>query len=184
MSIALLVLRLVVGLLFIGHGLQKLRDVVVSLRAKENRGAAAFFEQIGLAPGLPLVMVAMVAEVGGGFLLASGLVTPLATALIAGVMTMAVLAVHWRKGIWNANGGIEFPLVLLTAAFVVTALGPGSYSLGSWAGINEWTGISWTASNVAKAGAAVGAGAVAALGTYTLLRLRGLLAHHGLPAGA
>src|SRR5207253_11241410 len=35
---------------------------------------------------------------GGGFLIASGLVTPLGTALLAAVMTTAILSVHIRKG--------------------------------------------------------------------------------------
>jgi hypothetical protein len=54
-------------------------------------------------------------EIGGGFLIASGLLTPLGTALVAAAMTTAILSVHIGKGIWNADGGIEFPLVILTS---------------------------------------------------------------------
>jgi putative oxidoreductase len=45
---------------------------------------AGFFEQLGLKPGLPFAVAAGLAEVGGGFLIGSGLVTPLGTALVAG----------------------------------------------------------------------------------------------------
>jgi len=57
--------------------------------------------------------------------------TPLGTALTAAVMTTAILTVHIRKGIWNADGGFEFPLVLLTMTYLVSALGPGSFSIDS-----------------------------------------------------
>jgi len=166
MNIALLVLRLVPGLLFIGHGLQKLVPARYSpplLHATGPRAAAGFFEQIGLRPALPSVLAAALAEVGGGFLVASGLVTPLGTVLIAAVMTTAIVSVHMRQGIWNTNGGVEFPLVLLTMVYLASALGPGSFSLDSWAGIANWTGIHWVAADAVRAGAAVGIGAAAGL---------------------
>ena len=89
MNTALLVLRLVPGLLFIGHGLQKLVPAKYSpplLHASGPRAAAGFFEQLGLRPGLPFVVAAGLAELGGGFLIAAGFVTPLGTALLAAVI--------------------------------------------------------------------------------------------------
>ena len=52
---------------------------------------------------------------------------------------------------------------MLTAAYVVTAIGPGSLSIDSWAGIGNWTGIHWAAQDAVRAGAAVGIGAAAGL---------------------
>jgi hypothetical protein len=52
---------------------------------------------------------------------------------------------------------------MLTAVYVVSALGPGSLSIDSWAGIGNWTGIHWAAQDAVKAGAAVGVGAAAGL---------------------
>ena len=78
MNVALLVLRLVPGLLFMGHGLQKLVPARLSpplLSAHGPRAIAAGFEQMALAPGLPLALLAGAGELGGGFLLAAGLVT-------------------------------------------------------------------------------------------------------------
>jgi putative oxidoreductase len=163
---ALLVLRLVPGLLFIGHGLQKLVPAKYSpplLHASGPRAAAGFFEQLGLRPGLPFVVAAGLAELGGGFLIAAGFVTPLGTALLAAVMTVAVVAVHLRHGIWVAEGGFEFALLMLSSAYVVSALGPGSLSIDSWAGIGNWTGVHWAAADATRAGAAVGIGAAAGL---------------------
>ena len=57
-----------------------------------------------------------------------------------------------------AEGGFEFPLVLLTVGFAITALGPGSLSVDSWLGIDNWAGINWTidpAARVHEAGRAL-----------------------------
>jgi putative oxidoreductase len=175
MNTALLVLRLVPGLLFMGHGLQKLVPAKYSPPLLHSTGPGAlagFFEQLGLRPGLASVLLAGVGEAGGGFLLASGLVTPLGTVLLAAVMTTAILSVHIRKGIWNTDGGIELPLVYLMLAFAVSALGPGSYSIDSWAGIANWTGIHWAQTDVVRAGAAVGIGVAGGLLTMALGRAR------------
>jgi putative oxidoreductase len=180
MNTALLVLRLVPGLLFMGHGLQKLVPAKYSpplLHATGPGALAGFFEQLGLRPGLPSVLLAGVGEVGGGFLIASGLVTPLGTALLAAVMTTAILSVHIRKGIWSADGGIELPLVYLTMAFLVSALGPGTLSIDNWAGIANWTGIHWAQTDVVRAGAAVGIGVAAGLLTMALGRARIAMEH-------
>lgn len=184
MNTALLVLRLVPGLLFIGHGLQKLVPAKYSpplLHAMGPRAAAGFFDQLGLRPALPALLAAALAEVGGGFLIASGLVTPLGTALLAAVMTTAILSVHIRKGIWNTDGGIELPLLMLTVVFVVSAVGPGTFSIDSWAGIGNWAGIHWAQTDVVRAGAAVGIGAAAGLLTMALGRVRIAAGSHRTP---
>ncbi len=76
-------------------------------------------------------------------------------------MCTAIATVRWRKGLWNAGGGFEFPLVMLTAAFAITALGPHGLSIDGWAGLDGWLNV-WSCSPAVMTGAAVGAGAVAA----------------------
>jgi putative oxidoreductase len=174
MNTALLVLRLVPGLLLIGHGLQKLVPPRFSpplLHAIGHQVTAGGFEQLGIRPGLPAAPLAGTAEILGGFSLAAGLLTPVGTILIGAVMTTAILTAHARNGIWNAEGGFEFPLVLLAVAFVITALGAGSYSINAWAHVNNWAGIhGWEMSHVARAGISlaigVGAGLLTALGAW------------------
>jgi putative oxidoreductase len=132
MNTALLVLPVVPGILLIGHGLQKLVPPKYSpplLHAMGHWSVASRFEQLGIRPGLPAALLAGIAEILGGFSLAAGLLTPLGTILTGAVMTAAILTVHARNGIWNHEGGFEFPLLLLAASFVITALGPGSYSI-------------------------------------------------------
>jgi hypothetical protein len=76
-------------------------------------------------------------------------------------MTTAILTAHARNGIWNAEGGFEFPLVLLALSFVITALGAGSYSINAWAHVSNWAGIHWSMGLAARSGIvlAIGAGA-------------------------
>jgi putative oxidoreductase len=165
MNTALLVLRVVPGLLLIGHGLQKLVPPKFSpplLRAMGLRATVSGFEQLGIRPGLPAALLAGSAEILGGFSLGAGLLTPVGTILVGAVMTTAILTAHARNGIWNAEGGFEFPLVLVGVAFVITALGAGSYSFNHWLDVSNWAGIhGWDMSHVARAGIvlAIGAGA-------------------------
>jgi putative oxidoreductase len=84
---------------------------------------------MGLKPGKMHATAAGVAEAGGGALLVTGLATPLGASALTGVMTVAVHKVHFAKGPWNTEGGYEYPLVLMAAAFMITADGPGALSI-------------------------------------------------------
>ena len=164
MSVGLLVLRLVIGGLFAGHGAQKLFGWFGGHGLRQTGG---FFGALRFRPGLPFAFLAGLSELGGGLLFAAGLLTPLAAMVLIGVMTTAIAAVHGTNGIWNSNGGIEFPLVLGAAAFAVAAVGPGRYSLDRAFG-TYWHGISW----------ALGAAALGMLGG-----LGSIVLARSLPAG-
>jgi putative oxidoreductase len=98
------------------------------LRAFGLQATADGFDGLGIRPALPAALLAGTAEVVGGFSIAAGLLTPVGL-LITAVMTTAIVTVHFRNGIWNADGGFEFNLTLVACAYVVSALGPGSHSL-------------------------------------------------------
>jgi hypothetical protein len=98
------------------------------------------------------------AELVGGFSLAAGLLTPVGTVLVGAVMITAILKVHVSNGIWAAEGGFVFPLVLLTVGFAITAVGPGSLSVDSWLGIDNWAGVNWTINPAASSAMALAVG--------------------------
>jgi len=139
MNLALMVVRLVVGALFVGHGSQKLFG---AFGGSGPAGTAEAFEMSGLRPGHHHAYAAGAAEFGGGALLMLGLLTPLAAALLISVMTAAVITVHARNGIWNTQRGFEYNLVLATVAFAVTCIGPGAWSLDNAIGI-DLNGVGW-----------------------------------------
>jgi len=155
MHLGLLVLRLVVGLLFVGHGAQKLFGIWGGHGLK---GTAGFFETMGLKPGYFHAAAAAVFEFGGGLLLALGLLTPVAALVLIATMTAAVITVHWTKGLWNTGGGYEFNLVLGAAAFALAATGPGNWSLDHALTLSDH-GVLW-AIGALVLGLAGGAGAV------------------------
>lgn len=160
MNLALLALRLVVGLLFIGHGAQKLFG---AFGGSGLDGTAEGFERMGLRPARMHAVVAGCAELGGGLLLALGLLTPLGSAAIVAVMTTAVVTVHARNGIWNTNKGFEYNLVLVAAAFALAGAGPGAWSLDA--------ALGWDLAGAGWALVALAAGMLGAIGA--LLGTRG-----------
>ena len=155
MELGLLVIRVVVGLLFVGHGTQKLFGWFGGHGLK---GTAGFFDSLGMRPGKHQAFLAGLAEAGGGALLALGLLTPLASAALIAVMTVAVLTVHAKNGIWNSNQGYEFNLVLIAAVFALAGIGAGSWSLDNAFGFNLH-GVIWALAAMA-AGIIGGVGAV------------------------
>jgi putative oxidoreductase len=144
MRLGIAIIRAVVGGLFVGHGLQK-------LRALDATGG--FFESLGLRPGKLHATAAGAAEAGGGALLVAGAATPLAAAALTGTMTVAIDKVHAAKGPWNTEGGFEYNAVLMAAVFAITAEGPGALSMDR----REW-GAGWAFAQLA--GGVAGAAAL------------------------
>jgi putative oxidoreductase len=124
-SVGMLILRVVVGLLFIGHGTQKLFGW---FGGGGPEGTSGFFGSLGYRSPRTLALVGGLTETVGGVLVLLGLLTPLGSALIIGMMVAAILAVHIDKGVWNSNGGIELPLVFIASATAI-AFSPGRYAI-------------------------------------------------------
>ncbi|MEU9204762.1 DoxX family protein [Streptomyces sp. NPDC048332] len=134
MNTGLLVLRLVVGLLIAGHGVQK-----VSFRLGGNglAGGTAEFRHDGFRGGRLTALAAGTGQIGAGLFLASGLLTPAAAMAAVGVMTVAA-TVKWHNGLWVQNDGYEYPMVLVVAAAVTALTGPGRWSADSLLGLTPW----------------------------------------------
>src|SRR5439155_24956140 len=137
MSVGLLILRLVVGALFFGHGSQ---TVFGWFGGHGVDGTGGFFESLRYRNGREMALVAGLAEAGGGTLLALGFLTWLGAAAILGVMLNAMVSVHIRKGMWSSNGGAELALVFSAAAVSLAFTGPGRYSIDRAIG---WRDTGW-----------------------------------------
>jgi putative oxidoreductase len=147
-NLGLLVVRLAVGILMMGHGAQKLFG---SFGGHGPAGTGGFFESLGLTPGRQMAILAGVGEIVGGALLALGLLTPLSAALLSAVLLTAAWTAHRAAGIWVTEGGYEYNLVLITGLFALTAVGPGEWSLDNAMGIDA-NGTGWA---LAELGAAL-----------------------------
>ena len=164
MGLGKLMLRATIGSYFFGHGMQKLAGW---FGGHGPEGTGQFFEQVGLRPGRESALLAGAAEAGGGSLLALGLFTPAAVSMLTGVMTNAIRHVHWKNGLWNSDGGVELPALVLAALAALADDGPGPYSLDEALGI----GLRGPATMFV----AMGAGAAGAM--YLSARGEELLAH-------
>jgi putative oxidoreductase len=133
-DIALLVLRLVLGGVFVAHGAQKLFG---SFGGPGIEGTAGFHEQLGIKPAKPMAVLAGLAEFVGGILMIAGFLTPLAALALVSVMVVAILKVHLKNGFFAASGGYEFNLVLIAVATALFLAGSGAY------GIDAALGILW-----------------------------------------
>lgn len=114
--IALLVLRIVVGVIMVVHGWQKVSDI------QTWQGHVA-------SMGLPFPMVSAYLGAAGEFLgglgLIFGFLTPIAAFGVFCTMAVAVFWVHWPNGLLAKNNGFEYPLTLMTVALYLMMRGSG-----------------------------------------------------------
>jgi putative oxidoreductase len=133
-----LILRIVVGLLFVGHGLQKLGGLFGGGGIQQTEKT---MDAIGMHPANVQARAAALAETAGGAALALGAATPFASAGLVATMLTAIRKVHGKNGLWNSKGGYEFNLVMIAAATLL-AERPGRASIDGALGRSRW-GTGW-----------------------------------------
>ncbi|MFJ9245725.1 DoxX family protein [Streptomyces sp. NPDC101776] len=151
----LLLVRVVVGLIMIMHGLNHWRG------GGRIEGTARWFTGLGLRQGVLQAWASVFTEVGAGVLLVLGLLTPLACAAVISVMLVAGLLAHRPNGLFVFKDGYEYVLTLAVVALALAVLGPGRWSVDHAAGIDV-TG--WTGGAIALGVAVVATGGL--LGTF------------------
>lgn len=152
MDLALLMLRVVVGLLVASHGAQKLFG---TFGGPGLHGASGFLHAQGFRPARLWAFMGSASEFVGGLLFALGLLNPLGSIGIAAAMLVAITKIHWPK-VWVSQGGFEYALVMLTAAVAVGIAGPGAFSLDAWLGISVPPAVSLVVVVLAALGYLIG----------------------------
>lgn len=112
------IVRILVGLLFIQHGAQKLFGLFGGV---DGNG--------GTAPLVSMYGVAGVIEFFGGLLIAIGLLTRLVAVVTAGEMIGAQLIAHIPEGPIPIQNGGELGLLYIAVFLLFIVYGNGSYSL-------------------------------------------------------
>jgi putative oxidoreductase len=117
--LALLLLRVGLGVIFISHGYPKLFT--------QSQHATEAFAHLGFPAYF--AYISGVLELFGGILLIVGLFTRIAGLLLAVEMAVALVKVHGILTNPMAVHNYEFPMAMMVGAFALAALGAGMISL-------------------------------------------------------
>ncbi|MFJ3485159.1 DoxX family protein [Pseudomonas sp. NPDC090202] len=120
------VLRILVGIIFMAHGSQKLFGMFGGYGLE---GTGQYMASLGLNPGYLMALLSGSAEFFGGLALFLGLLVRPAAVVLIVMLVVAILSVHIHNGLFMANNGYEFGLALLGAAIAVLFEGAGRLSL-------------------------------------------------------
>lgn len=121
-DITLLLLRAVLGFVFVAHGWDKyfITGMV------ETTGQ---FSALGIPQAKMSAYLVGTTELVGGALLVVGLLTTLVAGALALLVSAALYFVHLDNGVFVADGGIEFTAVLIVALLVIVVFGSGRASI-------------------------------------------------------
>ncbi|MGH7539401.1 MAG: DoxX family protein [Gemmatimonadota bacterium] len=123
-GLGLAILRVVVGVTFMTHGVPKLTGAVGE--------TAGFFATLGIpAPTLAAWGITLLETFGGLLLVVGFLVTPVAV-LFCIHMLMGIILVHSANGwyvIGFGQGGAELNVLLIAACLALIFAGPGSAAI-------------------------------------------------------
>lgn len=115
--VALLALRLALGIIMIGHGYPKVLTLSRQVQSVSGLGLPGWLAYFSVA-----------AEFLGGIAVILGLLTRIAALGIVINMAVAIGKVHWKNGLLG-KGGYEFPLALAVIAFALIFFGAGPIAL-------------------------------------------------------
>ena len=135
MALGKLILRGVVGSVFIAHGLQKLTG---EFGGSGLAGTEKVMEVTRMYPVRRNALAVALGETFAGVGILLGAATPLATVAAVATMATAVRKAHLKNGFFNSKRGYEFNLTLVAAAAAIAIDGPGPISVDALIGKSRW----------------------------------------------
>jgi putative oxidoreductase len=123
------VVRVVLGVIFIMHGAQKVFGVLGGHPLAET----ASFMNAKMAIPLPLAYLSILTEFLGGIALIVGLLSRIAGIGLFINMIVAIAVVHFKNGFFMPTG-YEFGVALLGMSSAIVLAGPGTLYISDWEG--------------------------------------------------
>lgn len=128
-ELGLAILRVVLGVVFIAHGIPKLSGGIEE--------TAGFFEMLNIpAPLVTAWFIALLETLGGLMLLVGFFVTPVSL-LLSIHMFVGIILVHAENGFYvvgEGQGGIAFNLLLIASLLAMIFCGPGLAAIDNRSG--------------------------------------------------
>ncbi|MFJ3031906.1 DoxX family protein [Rothia terrae] len=121
-SLGLLILRVAVGVIFVANDWRMLTQWGVS-------GTAVSLASSGIPMASFVAIFSILAELVGGVLFILGLGTRLIGLAYLAISLGAIYFVHWAKGIYVAEGGFEYVMLLGACGLLFVLIGPGKFSI-------------------------------------------------------
>ena len=118
-DVSLLLVRVIVGVIFMMHGAQKV------FGAFDGPGLAGLVEKMG-----PIGYPVAIGEFFGGLGLVVGFLTRFSAASNIVIMIGAIAMVHGKNGFFSSVGGYEYNLALIGLLLPILLAGPGRFSIG------------------------------------------------------
>ncbi len=150
-NLAMLILRVGVGLIFLAHGVK---------HARGREKTTNWFAWLGFKHAPMQWLMSTATEIGVGLLLIVGLLTSLAAAGVVGIMVVAFLTVHRTAGFFITAfmkegidvEGWEYVFTLAFTASAIAIAGPGDWSIDNGLEIahdlDAWVGVVLVAGGV------------------------------------
>jgi putative oxidoreductase len=118
-NVSLLILRVIVGIIFVAHGSQKL------MGAFGGAGIEKTIEMLG-----PIGYPVTIGEFFGGLGLIFGFLTRFSAASLIVIMIGAIATVHGQHGFFLSDRGFEYNLALIGLLAPILIAGPGKFAVG------------------------------------------------------
>ena len=123
---SIFILRVVVGAIFLIHGMQKLFGV---FGGGGIEGTTQMVSNMGFTPVVLWTWALLIAEFLGGLFLILGVLPRLSALSIAIVMLVAIIKIHGPKGFFAMQGGFEYQMLILASCISIILTGGGRFSL-------------------------------------------------------
>jgi len=125
-DLAILVLRLGLGIMFSAHGAQK------ALGLFSGPGIAGFSKMLsglGFVPAVLWAYLAAYVELVGGAFLIFGICVRASAFLLLILISVAAIKVHLAKGFFLSAGGFEYPFIIAVICIALIFLGAGKFAI-------------------------------------------------------